>query len=153
MTKRFLEQVELWLSGAGLAVVWMASVLIAPGGTDIWKVAAVTALLVSVIHGVLFWLIRRRQRMVRNHTIHEIREMLGDQVKNQLAVIGMIVQDEQLGPDAQRSLREVSMSVDTISKMVDSLSEESLHDWKTEYHEAVANATDLDPAYVTSRRL
>ncbi|GAB5520776.1 MAG: hypothetical protein RhofKO_30270 [Rhodothermales bacterium] len=90
---------------------------------------------------------------VRNHTLNDIREVLDDRAKNQLAVLGMIVQDNPLSPKAQQSLREVSASIDTISEMVDSLSEESLHDWKTEYHEAVTNANDFEPAWTAPARL
>lgn len=50
---------------------------------------AVTALGISVLHGLIFWVVRRRQRRVRQEAIVEIREMLADVVKNQLAAIGM----------------------------------------------------------------
>jgi len=42
----------------------------------------------------------------------------------------------------------INTSVDSISSMVDSLSQESLKSWKSHYREAVANATglELEPA-------
>ena len=42
-----------------------------------------------MLHGGIFWAIRRRQRRIRQQAILEIREMLADVVKNQLAIIGM----------------------------------------------------------------
>ena len=71
--RHFVDNIELYLSAAGLVVVW--------------AVAAVLG--VSVLHGAIFWVVRRRQRRIRAQSVHEIREMLTDQVKNQLAVMRM----------------------------------------------------------------
>lgn len=131
--RRFLENIELWLSGAGLLVVWAAAVLVAPGNADVWQVAAVTALAVSVLHGFIFWAVRRRQRRLRNEAIHEIREMLADTVKNQLAVIGLWLQTGDPDSDFEVQLEGINDSIDKISSMVDGLSEESLRSWKLRY--------------------
>lgn len=139
--KNFVENIELWLSGAGLLVVWIASVILAPGSDDVWKIAAVTALGVSVLHGVLFWVVRRRQRRIRRASIYEIREMLTDGVLNELAVIQMFLPDGR--GEADVAVEGIKDSVTNISTLVDGLSEEALTEWKTEYREAVANATDI----------
>lgn len=140
--KNFIENIELWLSGAGLLVVWIASVILAPGSDDVWKVAAVTALGVSVLHGALFWVVRRRQRRIRRGSIYEIREMLTDGVLNELAVIQMFLPQDR-GGEADMAVEGIKDSVKNISTLVDGLSEESLTEWKAEYREAVANATDI----------
>lgn len=146
MLRTFIENIELWLSGAGLFVVWVASVVIAPGGADIWKVAAITALVVSVLHGLIFWMVRRRQRRVRQEAINEIREMLGDRVKNQLAIVEMGVKATDVDPELSFQLEAMRESIDNIAELVDGLSEESLRSWKGTYSEAIENTTDLQPA-------
>lgn len=146
MLRTFIDNIELWLSGAGLLVVWVASVIIAPGGADIWQVAAITALVVSVLHGLIFWGVRRRQRRVRREAIADIREMLSDRVKNQLAVVQMGLQSSEADSEVQMQLEMIGESVDNIAELVDGLSEDSLRSWKVHYDEAVRNTTDLAPA-------
>lgn len=131
--RHFLDHIELWLSAAGLVVV--AAVTLALPDVEPWKVAAVTALGISVVHGVLFWVVRRRQRLVRAEAVHEIREMLTDEVKNQLAVIGASLPSGALSEYAEQ-LRDVSASVDAISEMMDGLTEEKLSAWKRTYSNA-----------------
>jgi len=80
------------------------------------QLAAVTALGVSVVHSVLVWAVRRQQRRVRAEAVHEIREMLTDEVKNQLA--------------------DVSRSVDAVGERMDGLTEEKLTAWKWTYANA-----------------
>jgi len=41
IVKHFLRNIELWLSGAGLLVVWGAYLLVSPESGDVWKVAAI----------------------------------------------------------------------------------------------------------------
>ncbi|MDT7855844.1 hypothetical protein RQM47_04240 [Rubrivirga sp. S365] len=126
--KHFVDHIELYLSAAGLVVVWAAAALLGPAGVDVWQIAAVTALGVSVVHGVLFWVVRRRQRLVRARSVHEIREMLADQVKNQLAVMRMwLPEGEQAAVDA------INESIDEVAEMVDGLSEERLRAWQSTY--------------------
>ncbi len=131
--RRFIDHIELWLSAAGLLVVGL--VTLAAPGVEPWKVAAVTALGISVVHGVLFWVVRRRQRLVRAEAVHEIREMLTDEVKNQLAVIGASLPSGALSEYAGQ-LADVSRSVDAISALMDGLTEEKLSAWKRTYSNA-----------------
>lgn len=131
--RRFIDHIELWLSAAGLLVVGL--VTLAAPGVEPWKVAAVTALGISVVHGVLFWVVRRRQRLVRAEAVHEIREMLTDEVKNQLAVIGASL-PSRARHDYAEQFEDVSRSVDAISEMMDGLTEEKLSTWKRTYSNA-----------------
>ena len=139
MVKLFINNIELWLSAAGILVVFAVAGL-APGSADLWQVAAVTALGVSVLHGVIFWVVRRRQRRLRERSILEIREMLTDVVQNHLAIISMALPS---GAEHQGEVEIVKESIAKIADQVDGLSEERLTGWKTHYREAVANATEI----------
>lgn len=145
MRRLFLDHIELWLSGAGLAVVWL-STLAAPH-LEPWKVAAVTALGVSVLHGLIFWVVRRRQRQIRYQAVHEIREMLTDEVKNQLAVIGASLPSSAFSEYAEQ-IDDVTRSIETIGVMMDDLTEERVSTWKRTYANAKAQwgSSDLVPA-------
>lgn len=142
---KFIRHIELWLSGAGLLVVWIASIIVAPGSENVWKVAALTALGVSVLHGLIFWGVRRRQRKVRKQAIHEIREMLADVVKNQLAVIGMWLPSGN-NQEMDMHIEGIKESIDHIEELVDTISEDSLRSWKTKYHEAIESTGALQEA-------
>ncbi|HEX9950643.1 MAG TPA: hypothetical protein VGB53_02665 [Rubricoccaceae bacterium] len=131
--RTFVNHIELWLSAAGIVVVWI--VTLALPGVEPWKVAAVTALGVSVVHGILFWTVRRRQRRGQAKVIHEIREMLTDQVKNQLAVIAASLPAAALSEYAEQ-IQDVTESVDAIGEMMDGLTEEKLQAWKQTYSNA-----------------
>jgi hypothetical protein len=85
--KFILNNIELLLSGIGLLVIWLVPSLVVRGQYDIWKATAVTAIAVGLIHGFIFWLIRRRQRIVRQEAIREIRLMLSDMINNELTII------------------------------------------------------------------
>lgn len=129
---RFLANIELWLSGLGvLVIVSVPSLLLSESG-PYWQVMALTATLVGILHGIIFWLIRRRQREVRRQAIAEIRGMLSDVVNNQLTVILANMSDVKTA--SQRApLENVRVAVERISTLLDSLSEESLRTWQTRY--------------------
>lgn len=139
MLARLLRHIELWLSAAGVLVVWVAAALIAPDAGSVWKVAALAALAVSLLHGIIFWIVRRRQQRVREHAITEIREMMADRVKNQLAVIGMYAPLTQEREAFEMALGGINASITEIAAVVDSLSSESLVDWKQHYRAAIKN--------------
>lgn len=135
----FINHIELWLSGAGLIVILAVPAVF--GGTNVWRVAAFTAAGVGVLHGLIFYAVRRRQRKRRMETIVEIREMLSDVVKNQLAVIRASLPAGEDREQYDIYFDGIEDSIEEIAERVDSLSEESIEDWKSEYREAVSNAT------------
>lgn len=141
----FLDHIELWLSFAGLVVALVVPQLLGVEDGSYWRVMAVVALAVGLIHGGIFWVVRRRQRQIRRSSINEIREMLADVVKNQLTAIDMY-----LPPEDQTIVRQeldgIRASIGRITQEVDSLSEESIHDWKTKYDGAIRRTTTLTPA-------
>ena len=97
------------------------------------------AVIVGVLHGFIFWSIRKRQRDVRNRAIQEITRMLQDRINNDLAVILINVSSSSQKPEADlRRLRSTQERVQRIAQHVRSLSEESLQAWKEKY-----DVTDL----------
>jgi hypothetical protein len=141
----FLDHIELWLSLAGLVVALGVPHLLGVKDGSYWQVMAVVAMTVGLIHGAIFWFVRRRQRQIRRSSIHDIREMLADVVKNQLTAIDMY-----LPPEDQTIVRQeldgIRASIERITEEVDTLSEESIHDWKTKYDGAIRRTTTLTPA-------
>lgn len=140
--RAFVNHIELWLSGAGLVVIWAVPALF--GGADVWQVAAFTAVGVGILHGLIFWTVRRRQRKRRMETIREIREMLSDVVKNELAIIRASLPAGEEREQYDIFFDGIEESIEEIAERVDSLSEESLRDWKSEYREALENATVIE---------
>ncbi len=131
--KSFLANIELWLSAAGLAVILAVPALVADQ-TNYWVVAAVTAILVGLLHGLIFWLVRRRQRQTRREAIRAIQGMLNDRINNQLTVIlGAISTHTSDSTESQRSLTEVQAAVREVSALLGALSEESLRKWQDHY--------------------
>lgn len=130
--EKFLRHLELWLTLAGVLVVWVAAMLLSSSPGDVWKVAAVAALAVSVLHGLIFWTVRHRQRKVRTEAIDDIREMLSDVVLNQLAIIRLSLPEQQ--KTAQEDpVQYIGQSIQRIETMVDAISEESLQSWQSRY--------------------
>lgn len=144
-TRLFLDHIELWLSLAGLVVALAVPQLLGVENGSYWRVMAVVAIAVGLIHGGIFWVVRRRQRQIRRSSIHEIREMLADVVKNQLTAIDMY-----LPPEDQTIVRQeldgIRSSIQRITEEVDTLSEESIHHWKKKYDGAIRRTTTLTPA-------
>jgi Na+/melibiose symporter-like transporter len=132
--RAFLNHIELWLSALGLVVIWMVPILFSSPGTAQWQITAITATVVGVLHGLIFWAVRRRQRMVRNEAIQEITRMLQDRINNDLAVILMhLSADRAFSETHSTLLQSVQSRVKNISEQVSLLSEESLQSWKGRY--------------------
>jgi divalent metal cation (Fe/Co/Zn/Cd) transporter len=130
-----LRYLELLFTVAGLAVIFGVTALIHPADTSPWAVAAVTAIAVGVIHGVLFWFVRHRQREVRRATLEETERMLRDVVINQLAIIRMSVdlQGTAASREPQLALQRVEGAIGVINSALINLSEESLSRWHARY--------------------
>lgn len=140
MLASLLRNIELWLSTAGLLVVWAGATLLSDPDS-MGHVASLLALAMNVVHGVIFWLVRRRQRTVRNEAIHEIREMVADRVKNQLAVMQMYLPASSENDELALAIGGVREGVAEITAAIDTLSNESLTSWKARYATAIANGT------------
>jgi hypothetical protein len=84
-----LKYLELLLSAVGILVIFAVPLLFFPEREMRWQAAAVTAALVGLIHGVIFYLVRRRQRHLRQTTIHEMQMVVDDIVRNQMTVVAL----------------------------------------------------------------
>lgn len=126
----FLKYIELILTGAGLLVVGFVPALVSSSSETSLTARAVTAILVGVIHGVIFFIIRHRQRQAREETIREIRGMLKDVVNNDLTVISIAASGNL---NAMKATERVKSATSRISAALDNISEESLKSWKQRY--------------------
>ena len=143
----FLNHIELWLSAAGVAVILLVGALF--GGADAWKVTAITAIAVGVLHGCIFWAVRRRQRRVREQTLAEAHAMLRDGIQKQVAAL--LTMDATAGEEQRRRLDGVFDSLVLLDHLLDSLSSERLRAWTASAEGRVelakpASATGTRPA-------
>jgi len=79
-----LRHLELVLSAVGVLVIFVVPMVFFRQPTLRWEAAAVTAAAVGVIHGLIFYAVRRRQRLIRRDTIREMQLVVDDIVRNQL---------------------------------------------------------------------
>ena len=129
-----LRYLELILTLVGIVVIFAVTGLITPRGVGPWQVAAITAILVGIVHGLTFWLVRRRQRVVRMQTVTDVQSMLKDVINNQLTVIqGMNYLRTEDPAQTQRATAQIARCVTSISDALQHLSEESLQAWHNKY--------------------
>ena len=139
----FVTHIELWLSAAGLLVIFGVPALIGTSGLAFWRLIALIAIGVGILHGFIFWAVRRRQRQVRRQSIREIQQMLSDVLKNKLATINMYLPEEESQELVQQELDGIRTSIEDIADEVENISEESIEGWKERYSGAVERTTDL----------
>lgn len=139
----FVTHIELWLSAAGLLVIFGVPAIVGSSGLLLWRLIAIIAVGVGVLHGFIFWAVRRRQRQVRRQSIREIQQMLSDVLKNKLAAINMYLPEEENQELVEQELEGIRNSIEDIAAEVDNLSEESIEGWKYHYSDAVERTTDL----------
>ncbi|MFS8803319.1 hypothetical protein NW813_03330 [Synechococcus sp. R55.6] len=138
----FLNNIELVLTAVGIGVILLSGFVASRSAFSLETATAVSATLVGVIHGILFWLLRRRQRQVRREAIGQIREMLEDLGKNRLQTIKMslyMVQARQ--PEQEERTRQsfdrVYQILAEMSTLIDHISEESLAGWRHRYRQTL----------------
>ncbi|MFS8780932.1 hypothetical protein [Synechococcus sp. W55.1] len=138
----FLNNIELILTAVGIGVILLSGFVASRSAFSLETATAVSATLVGVVHGILFWLLRRRQRWVRQEAIRQIREMLEDLGKNRLQTIKMslyMVQARQ--PEQEERTRQsfdrVYQILAEMSTLIDHISEESLADWRHRYRQTL----------------
>ncbi|MFS8887352.1 hypothetical protein NW823_03175 [Synechococcus sp. R55.1] len=138
----FLNNIELILTAVGIGVILLSGFVASRSAFSLETATAVSAILVGVIHGILFWLLRRRQRQVRREAIGQIREMLEDLGKNRLQTIKMslyMVQARQPEQEerTRKSFDRVYQILAEMSTLIDHISEESLADWRHRYRQTL----------------
>ncbi len=138
----FLNNIELILTAAGIGVILLSGFVASRSAFAVEMATAVSATVVGVIHGILFWLLRWRQRQVRQEAIGQIREMLEDLGKNRLQAIKMslyMVQARQ--PDQEERTRQsfdrTYQILGEMSSLIDHISEESLTSWRQRYRQTL----------------
>lgn len=139
-------------------VLLMASVFAAAIVALVWAEAGAaasvltTSIGMATILGAIQWADRERQRRLRTQAIAEIREMLTDQVLNQLAAVKMWMAE---APDPEAItlvLQETDESLDRVADMISSLSEERLNTWRLTYANVADHvAYSSDPALASGR--
>ncbi len=123
---------EIHFTGAGILVILLIGLIASRVGADLWMATAITATGVGGLHGLIFWIVRRRQRLARLATINSVQGMLMDVVNNQLAILRMANELNQRRPGAVAPER-IDHSISQISEAVNSLSSESLQTWQSRY--------------------
>jgi 4-amino-4-deoxy-L-arabinose transferase-like glycosyltransferase len=133
--RKILENLELVLTAAGLLVIFTAHILFhSSADPGSWKVSALTATAVGVLHGVIFWLVRRRQRGIRRETLRDVERMLKDIINNQLCIIAFTSEMQKADPSSVLDANNrITQSVRRIHTSLEGISEESLNLWKSQY--------------------
>lgn len=126
--KLFVDNLELWFSAAGLVVIAGVPQLFSPFFPDLWQITAITAIAVGIIHGVLFWIVRSRQRTMRQRTLLQVNSMMKDLINNKLA---SAVLAHQLG-----ETDSILKAATEISQMLENASEDHLDSWLKTYPHA-----------------
>lgn len=138
----FLNNIELVLTAVGIGVILLSGFVASRSAFSLETATAVSATLVGVVHGILFWLLRRRQRWVRQEAIRQIREMLEDLGKNRLQTIKMSLYMVQIHQPEQeertrKSFDRVYQILAEMSTLIDHISEESLAGWRHRYRQTL----------------
>jgi hypothetical protein len=142
LPRRFVNHIELWLSGVALVLIFGIPGILGPGELQFWRLTALVAVAVGTLHGVLFWVVRRRQRKIRQQSIREIQAMLADVVKNRLTAIDMYLPEAEDPEMVRQQVEGIRASIREIAEEVDSLSEETLQAWEEKYDGALRHTED-----------
>ena len=112
--KIFLRYLELTLTAAGVVVVIVVYALCRH--MNPWRAAALCAVVVGVLHGLIFYAVRSAQREARNRNVFSIRGMLEDMMKNRLQVVLYpgTGDDEDWRSAAQRAVWEIQARLNFI---------------------------------------
>jgi predicted membrane channel-forming protein YqfA (hemolysin III family) len=110
----FLRYLELTLTAAGVVVVIVVYALCRH--MNPWKAAALCAVVVGVLHGLIFYAVRSAQREARNRNVFSIRGMLEDMMKNRLQVVLYPAsgEEEDWRSAAQRAVWEIQARLNFI---------------------------------------
>ena len=132
-----LKRFELYAGALTFAFVGLIVVLVR---ADVSAAVAILATTIGMgaILGAIQWADRERQRRLRARAILEIREMLADQVLNQLAAVKMWMAEPPDPEIVSVVTQETDEAIDRIAILINELSEEQLDTWRLAY----ANVAD-----------
>lgn len=105
---------ELTLTAAGVVVVIVVYAFCYH--MNPWRAAALCAVAVGVLHGLIFYAVRSTQREARNKNVFSIRGMLEDMMQNKLQTVLYPVTDanEDWRSAAQRAVWEIQARLNFI---------------------------------------
>ena len=144
LPRGFINHIELWLSAVAVVLIFGIPSVVGPQGLAFWRLTAIIAVAVGTIHGVIFWVVRRRQRQIRRQSIREIQAMLADVVKNHLTAIDMYLPEEDDPEMVRQEVDGIRTSIREIAEHVDNLSEETLEDWEEKYDDVLQKTADVE---------
>ena len=133
--RKILENLELILTAAGLLVIFVVhSLFYTNTDASSWKFSAFTAIAVGVLHGLIFWLVRKRQSRIRRAAMGQVEHMLKDIINNQLCIISFTsgMQKNNIGSIADATAC-ITNFVHNIHTALNEINEESLNLWKANY--------------------
>ncbi len=139
MSRIVYRHTPFWILGIGILLTWFLAVAFTYPHANPWQIGGVVVLAVGAPNALLIVYFRRHHRLVREAAIAEVREMMADRVKNQLAVIGMYAPLTQEQGGSALAIDGINASMTEISRVVDGLSSESLGSWKAHYQNALDN--------------
>jgi len=84
-----LKYIELILAAAGILMMFVAPYLVIPETLNLWKFIAISGVIITIVHGILKWIVRRCQRNIRREVIKEVKVVLQDRTNNNLTKISM----------------------------------------------------------------
>jgi hypothetical protein len=107
-----LRYLELILTAAGVVVVFVVFAIFRDGGP--WKAAAVCAVAVGVLHGIIFYIVRAQQRKARSSEVFSIRGMLDDMVSRLDVVLYPTKEGDDWRVRAQHAVWEIQARLNFI---------------------------------------
>lgn len=131
-----LKYIELLLAGIGIIMMFLVPYLLIPETQNIWKFVALAGVIITIIHGFLIWIVRRRQRFIRREVIDDVKLVLQDRIYNNLTKISMGTSPFKAGiksNGANQQQRIIDDSIKEISSLLENLSEDDLDLWKHKY--------------------
>jgi hypothetical protein len=132
------------LAGIGLSSLGLSA---APWPySDRWPLAVLLTLLAGLAIQFSRRGVRRIRERARQRALYEVREMLGDRVRNQLAVLALALPSPAESPDGT-DLATARASISTIAQLLDQIDEDSLNRWRMQYagSRVLANADAIEP--------
>lgn len=120
LAQHLLKRFELYLAVVAAVFVWGVYLLFAHDA-DTGITVAATVIGMGLIQSAIQWADRERSARLRQRQIHEIREMLRDQVLNQLATIKVWLAEKPDGESVTRLFEEIDTSIDEIATAIDQL--------------------------------
>jgi hypothetical protein len=98
-----LKYLELILSVVSVLILSTVSWIFFHAHSARWEAAGVITAAAALIHGSIFYLIRRRQNRLRQITIRQMQVVADDIVRNQMTVVSL---SAGLPPDAPPSVQQ-----------------------------------------------